>query len=93
MKSIFLASKYAEADYWRRAWGFAHNEWAYARNWMSVLGLRAAPGDCVFACGSGRIDTDLVDYLETQGFTNIVDAHDLDTFYEPRSALLHLDSL
>lgn len=88
MRAIFVAGSRKQAETWARAWGFTRREWSYLneRN-QAVRGLRAEEGDVVFVCGSEPIPWTLVRELEAAGFTTYVDAHDLDTFREPRSAL------
>lgn len=85
-----MAQLQREAATWARAWGFAPNEWIYASRPHAILGRRACDGDIVFVCGSQPIPPELLDQLEVAGFDTYVDAHDLDTFHEPRSALDNL---
>lgn len=84
---LFLAGLHHEAAYWARAWGFGRTDWKWVGRPEHVLGLRNRDDSIVFVCGSSPIMDEHVDYLRTQGYETFVDAHDLDTNHEPRTAL------
>lgn len=84
---LFLAAVHHEADYWARAWGFTRSEWRWVGHPERVVGLLNVDDSIVFVCGSVPPQERIVEYLRTHGFETFVDAHDLDTNHEPRTAL------
>lgn len=89
VQTIFLSKLRREAEHWAEAWGFLRGQWVWVGALPQTRGIRYHPDldGPVFVCGSQRIERDLVESLEVAGFTTFIDAHDLDTFHESRSAL------
>lgn len=85
--ALFLCGLHREASHWANAWGFTDNEWCWVKDARDVHGRRNLDDGIVFVCGSQPIQPYLVEYLHANGYTAFVDAHDLDTCHEPRSAL------
>lgn len=87
-RAIFVAPLQREAHYWATAWGFRPGEWVWVGRPEHLLGRRAEKGEReVFVCGSQEFRTALLQGVELAGFDTLIDAHDLDTNREPRSAL------
>lgn len=86
-RQLFVAASFREANVWASAWGYSPGEWRWVGRIDHALGLHNTSGAIVYVCGSGDLERDLVTYLESAGFDEFVDAHDLDTWHEPRSAL------
>lgn len=87
-KTLFVAPMQREARYWAEAWGFAPDEWVWVRDGSRVRGMNNFKDNRpVFVCGSQPINRNTIMSLEQAGFTTFIDAHDLDTSREPRSAL------
>lgn len=84
---LFLAAVRREADYWARAWGFGRSDWKWVGREEHVMGLTNPDDAIVFVCGSQPLLERTVEYLRTHGYETFVDAHDLDTNHEPRTAL------
>lgn len=85
-RTPFIAKPYKEARYWAEAWGFLPHEWLWMGDDKHVRGIHM-PFGVVFVCGSERFSSQFMDSIRACGFTEFIDAHDLDTNYEPRSAL------
>lgn len=84
---LFLAGTHREAAYWAKQWGFQNGEWRFVGNVPDALGLRNIDRGIVYVCGSAPIHPDLSLQLRAAGYDTFVDAHDLDTAREQRSAL------
>ncbi len=76
-----------EALFWANAWDFDPRSWILVTEPRHVYGLINLDDSVVYVCGSRDIHVDTLLALEAAGFTTLVDAHDLDTFRDPRSAL------
>lgn len=89
MKTIFVSGyNRQECDYWAEVWGFKRNEYIAVTKDIHLRGIINTSKDAVvFICGSQGISTLVMNSLSIAGFNTYVDAHDLDTNFEPRSAL------
>lgn len=83
---LFVARKYVEAAYWAQAWGFTRDQWQHVGPVRRYVPPRGNHG-IAFVCGSEPRPGGAILHLRTQGYDTFVDAHDLDTCREPRSAL------
>lgn len=85
-KTVFIAPVRNQAEFWARAWGFTPDEWFWIGREVHARG-RDLRGQLAFFCGSQPPDRAMWRAIVATGVEGFIEAHDLDTSYEPHSSL------